>query len=318
MRTYLMTRLVWTVPVLIGAVTVIFVIMQILPGDVALVIQGGDEGSRLSAEDLGRLRARMGLDRPIHVRYLEWLSGVARLDLGVSLWTGQPVIQEVGLRFPVSLQLVIMSVLLSALLAIPIGILSALKQDSFTDYALRSLLIGGLSIPNFWLGMLVILGLMSTFRWLPPLDYATIFTDPWVSFQQFIFPALVLGYRQTAVSARMTRSAMLEVLRADYVRTARSKGLREQIVVWRHAFGNAVLPVVTIFGLEMAVLFSGAVVIEKVFTLPGMGSFLVDAIAHRDVPVVQAVVGLIVLFVVAANLLVDLAYGFFDPRIRYR
>ncbi|MBI4307362.1 MAG: ABC transporter permease, partial [Chloroflexi bacterium] len=183
---------------------------------------------------------------------------------------------------------------------------------------LRSLLIGGLSIPNFWLGMLIILGLTLAFRWLPPLEYATVLTDPATSLQQFIFPALVLGYRQTAVGARMTRSAMLEVLRADYVRTARAKGLREQAVVWRHAFRNAILPVVTIFGLEMAVLFSGAVVIEKVFTLPGLGSLLVDAIGHRDVPVAQALVGLVVLFVVVVNLAVDLAYGFFDPRIRYR
>ncbi|MBI4308614.1 MAG: ABC transporter permease, partial [Chloroflexi bacterium] len=178
MRAYFITRLLWTVPVLIGAMTVIFIVMQILPGDVALAIRGGEEGSAASAADVERLRVELGLNRPLHIRYLEWLAGVARLDLGTSLWTGQPVMQEVALRFPVSLQLVVMAVIVSALLAVPVGIVSALKQDSFIDYGLRSLLIGGLSIPNFWLGMLIILGLTLAFRWLPPLEYATVLTDP--------------------------------------------------------------------------------------------------------------------------------------------
>jgi peptide/nickel transport system permease protein len=203
-------------------------------------------------------------------------------------------------------------------LAIPIGILAALRQDSWVDYGLRVFTISGLSIPSFWFGLMVILFLLLVFRWFPPLTYAVIYSNPWVSLQQLFLPAMVLGYRQTAVSARMMRSSMLEVLREDYVRTARSKGLKERVVVYLHALKNAALPVVTIFGVEAVILFSGAVIIEKIFNVPGVGTLIVDAMGRRDLPLVQGVVLMIVGFVLVVNLVVDLTYAWLDPRIRYR
>jgi peptide/nickel transport system permease protein len=264
MRDYLIRRLLLIIPTLFGALTLIFFIMNILPGDVALMILGEDTGQG-SAADLARLRAQLGLDRPLYVQYLSWLWGVLQLDFGISLWTGVPVFTEIWVRLPVTLTLIVFSVCFSMVLAIPIGIIAALKQDSWIDYGLRVFTISGLSIPSFWFGLMVVLFLLLVFSWFPPLNYAVIYSDPWVSLQQLSMPALVLGYRQTAVSARMMRSSMLEVLREDFVRTARSKGLRERIVVYIHALKNAALPVVTIFGVEAVVLFSGAVIIEKIF-----------------------------------------------------
>lgn len=316
MREYLIRRILLIIPTLFGALTLIFFIMNILPGDVALMILGEDTGQG-SAADLARLRAELGLDRPLYVQYLFWLWGVLQLDFGTSLWTGVPVFTEIWVRLPVTLTLIVLSICLSIVLAIPIGIVAALKQDSWIDYGLRIFTISGLSIPSFWFGLMVVLFLLLVFSWFPPLNYAVIYSDPWVSLQQLCMPALVLGYRQAAVSARMMRSSMLEVLREDFVRTARSKGLRERIVVYVHALKNAALPVVTIFGVEAVLLFSGAVIIEKIFNVPGVGTLIVDAMGHRDVPLVQGVVLIIVVFVLIVNLLVDLIYAWLDPRIRY-
>jgi peptide/nickel transport system permease protein len=209
------------------------------------------------------------------------------------------------------------SLLLSACIAIPVGVLSAVRQDTAVDYVARVLVIMGLSMPSFWLAILLILGLVHYFKWLPPLDYAPFWIDPWLNFKQLIFPALATGYRLSAIGARMTRSSVLEVLRDDYVRTARAKGLREVVVVLKHALRNALLPVITIIGIEVLVLFGGLVVVETVFTIPGIGRFLVDAITHRDYPSIQALVFVFALFVVTVNLLVDLVYAMLDPRIRY-
>lgn len=316
MRDYLIRRLLLIVPTLFGALTLIFFIMNILPGDVALMILGEETGQG-SAADLARLRAQLGLDRPLYVQYFSWLWGVLQLDFGTSLWTGVPVFTEIWVRLPVTLTLIVFSICLSMVLAIPIGIVAALKQDSWIDYGLRVFTISGLSIPSFWFGLMVVLFLLLVFSWFPPLNYAVIYSDPWVSLQQLFMPALVLGYRQAAVSARMMRSSMLEVLREDFVRTARSKGLRERIVVYIHALKNAALPVITIFGVEAVVLFSGAVIIETIFNVPGVGTLIVDAMGRRDVPLVQGVVLIIVIFVLVVNLLVDLVYAWLDPRIRY-
>lgn len=316
MRHYLVRRILLIFPTLFGALTLIFFIMNILPGDVALMILGADTG-QASPEALARLREQLGLDRPLYVQYLSWLWGVVRLDFGTSLWTGVPVLAEIWVRLPITLTLIVFSVLLSMVLAIPIGILAALRQDSWVDYGLRVFTISGLSIPSFWFGLMVILFLLLVFRWFPPLTYAVIYSNPWVSLQQLFLPAMVLGYRQTAVSARMMRSSMLEVLREDYVRTARSKGLKERIVVYLHALKNAALPVVTIFGVEAVILFSGAVIIEKIFNVPGVGTLIVDAMGRRDLPLVQGVVLIIVGFVLVVNLVVDLTYAWLDPRIRY-
>jgi peptide/nickel transport system permease protein len=203
------------------------------------------------------------------------------------------------------------------LIAIPIGVLSAVRQDTMVDYAARIFSIAGLSVPSFWLAILIILGLVHYFKWLPPLDYAPFWVDPWLNFKQLVFPALATGYRLSAIGARMTRSSILEVLREDYVRTARAKGVQERVVVLRHALKNALLPVITIIGIELLVLFGGLVVVETVFTIPGIGRFLVDAITHRDYPSIQALVFVFSAFVLVINLLVDIVYGVLDPRIRY-
>ena len=316
MKEYIVRRLLLMVPTIFGAVTLIFLLMNILPGDIAMMILGEDTG-QASPEQVARIREQLGLNRPLYVQYFSWLWGIVRLDFGNSLWTGQPVFHEIWIRLPITLTLISFSVLISAALAVPVGILAALRQDSWVDYGLRLFTISGLSIPSFWLGMLVILFLLIVFSWFPPLTYSVIYKDPWTSLQQLFLPALVLGYRQAAVSARMMRSSMLEVLKEDYVRTARAKGLMERTVVYLHALKNASLPVITIFGVEMVILFSGAVIIEKIFNVPGVGTLIVDAMGRRDIPLVQGVVLIIVGFVLIINLIVDLIYSWLDPRIRY-
>jgi peptide/nickel transport system permease protein len=305
------------IPTLLGAVTLIFLIMRLLPGDVALYILGSDESSEMNREALQRIRVDLGLDQPLIVQYGEWIWKALRFDFGNSYWTRQPVIEELGRRYPMTANLAFLSLILGTLIAIPIGVLSAVRQDTMVDYAARIFSIAGLSIPSFWLAILVILGLVHYFKWLPPLDYAPFWVDPWLNFKQLAFPALVTGYRLSAIGARMTRSSILEVLREDYVRTARAKGVQERVVLLRHALKNALLPVITIIGIELLVLFGGLVVVETVFTIPGIGRFLVDAITHRDYPSIQALVFVFSVFVLVINLLVDILYGVLDPRIRY-
>ena len=317
MATYIVRRILLMIPTLLGAVTLIFLLMRLLPGDVALYILGSGESSDVNKQALEQIRQDLGLDQPLIVQYGRWLWGAVQLDFGNSYWTRQPVTEELKRRYPITANLAVMSLLLGTLIAIPVGVLSAVRQDTLADYAARVFVIAGLSLPNFWLAILVILGLVHYFQWLPPLNYAPFWVDPWLNFKQLLFPALVTGYRLSAIGARMTRSSILEVLRDDYVRTARAKGLREYVIVLKHALRNALLPVITIIGLELLTLFGGLVVIETVFTIPGIGRYLVDAITHRDYPSIQAVVFMISVFVVTVNLLVDLVYGFLDPRIRY-
>ena len=317
MHTYILRRILWMFPTLLGSVTLIFLLMRLLPGDVALYMLGSSESSVVNVETLQQIRQELGLDKPLIAQYGSWLWSAARLDFGNSYWTRQPVVEELKRRYPMTANLAILSLALGTLIAIPIGVLSAVRQDTLIDYAARVFVIAGLSIPNFWLSILVILGLVHYFNWLPPLDYAPFWVDPWLNLKQLIFPALIAGYRLSAVGARMTRSSLLEVLRDDFVRTARAKGLREQVVIFRHALRNALLPVITIIGVELLVLFGGLVVVETVFTIPGIGRFLVDAILHRDYPSIQALVFVFAVFVVGVNLLVDLAYAILDPRIRY-
>jgi peptide/nickel transport system permease protein len=317
MATYIVRRILLMIPTLLGAVTLIFLLMRLLPGDVALYILGSGESSEVNKQALEQIRQDLGLDQPLIVQYGRWLWGAMQLDFGNSYWTRQPVTEELKRRYPITANLAVMSLLLGTLIAIPVGVLSAVRQDTLADYAARVFVIAGLSLPNFWLAILIILGLVHYFQWLPPLNYAPFWADPWLNLKQLAFPALVTGYRLSAIGARMTRSSILEVLRDDYVRTARAKGLREYVIVLKHALRNALLPVITIIGLELLTLFGGLVVIETVFTIPGIGRYLVDAITHRDYPSIQAVVFMISVFVVTVNLLVDLVYGFLDPRIRY-
>ena len=317
MRTYILRRILLMIPTLLGAVTLIFLIMRLLPGDVALYILGSDESSEMNREALQRIRSELGLDQPLIMQYGEWVWKALRFDFGNSYWTRQPVIEELGRRYPMTASLAFLSLILGTLIAIPIGVLSAVRQDTMVDYAARIFSIAGLSVPSFWLAILIILGLVHYFKWLPPLDYAPFWVDPWLNFKQLVFPALATGYRLSAIGARMTRSSILEVLREDYVRTARAKGVQERVVVLRHALKNALLPVITMIGIELLVLFGGLVVVETVFTIPGIGRFLVDAITHRDYPSIQALVFIFSTFVLVINLLVDIVYGVLDPRIRY-
>jgi peptide/nickel transport system permease protein len=316
-RTYVTKRLLLIVPTLFGVAAVVFVIMRVIPGDVTLLILGGDQTGRIDPQQLAAMRHQLGLDQPIAVQFGTWLWSVLRLDFGTSLWTGQPVIEEVLIRLPLSLEVAILATIVSVLLAIPLGMIAAVRQDTWVDYAIRILSIGGQAIPSFWVGILVILFLVIYFGWGPPLEFTPPWVDPWANFQQLVWPVLTVGYRYAAVTTRMTRSTVLEVLREDYIRTAWAKGLRQRAVVIRHALKNAMLPVITLVGTEFAFLIGGLVVTETVFTLNGVGRFVVDAVAHRDYPVVQALVFLIALCFVVVNLLIDLTYAWFDPRIRY-
>jgi len=316
-RTYVTKRLLLIVPTLFGVAAVVFVIMRVIPGDVTLLILGGDQTGRIDPQQLAAMRHQLGLDQPIAVQFGTWLWSVLRLDFGTSLWTGQPVIEEVLIRLPLSLEVAILATIVSVLLAIPLGMIAAVRQYTWVDYAIRILSIGGQAIPSFWVGILVILFLVIYFGWGPPLEFTPPWVDPWANFQQLVWPVLTVGYRYAAVTTRMTRSTVLEVLREDYIRTAWAKGLRQRAVVIRHALKNAMLPVITLVGTEFAFLIGGLVVTETVFTLNGVGRFVVDAVAHRDYPVVQALVFLIALCFVVVNLLIDLTYAWFDPRIRY-
>ncbi|HEX2439905.1 MAG TPA: ABC transporter permease, partial [Methylomirabilota bacterium] len=279
---------------------------------------GGDQAGRIDPAQIAAMKHQLGLDQPLLVQFASWLWGVLRFDFGTSLWTGQPVIQELLIRLPLSLELALLASLVSVVIAIPLGMLAAVRQDSWVDYVVRIVSIGGLAIPSFWVGILCILLLVIYFGWGPPLEFTPPWVDPWANFQQMVWPVVTVGYRYAAVTTRMTRSTVLEVLREDYIRTAFAKGLREGVVVVRHALKNAMLPVITLIGTEFAFLIGGLVVTETVFTLNGVGRFVVDAVAHRDYPVVQALVFLIAFSFVIVNLLVDLTYAWFDPRIRYR
>ena len=318
MRTYILKRLLLIVPTLLGAASLVFVIMRVIPGDVALLILGGDQGGHIDQKQLTAMRQQLGLDQPLIVQFGTWLWGVVRLDFGNSLWTGQAVTQELLIRLPLSLELALFATMVSVIIAIPLGMLAAVRQDTWVDYVVRVVSIGGLAIPGFWVGILTILALVIYFGWGPPLEFTPPWVDPWANFSMMIWPVVTVGYRFSAVTTRMTRSTVLEVLREDYIRTAWAKGLRERSVVIRHALKNAMLPVITLIGTEFAFLIGGLVVTETVFTLNGVGRFVVDAVAHRDYPVVQALVFLIAFGFVIVNLLVDLTYAWFDPRIRYR
>jgi peptide/nickel transport system permease protein len=317
MREYLVRRLLIAVPVLLAVSIIIFLIMHVAPGDAARMMLSGSTGESAPDEaTVAKLRAQLGLDRPYLVQYVDFMVGLVRFDPGTSLWSGLPITEELAQRAPITLELAVLAALISWLIAIPTGVLSAVRQDTWVDYVFRVVSVAGLAVPVFWLGTLVVLALSTWFRWTPPLGYVGL-TDPGRNVQQFIWPALVLGYSGAAVLSRMTRSAMLEVLREDYVQTARSKGLRERLVVGRHALKNALLPVITLSGIQLGHLLGGAVISESIFALPGVGRFLVDGIFHRDYPVVQTIVVLLAVVFVLLNLLVDVLYAWLDPRIRY-
>jgi peptide/nickel transport system permease protein len=276
------------------------------------------DSSAVSDTVLAEERAKHGLDRPVWEQFVTWVWGAVRLDFGKSMWTGAPIYEEIKLRFALSLQLAIMATMVAVLIAIPLGVISALKQDTWIDYVVRIASIAGLATPSFWLGIVFILCLLIFFKWLPPMVYTPFWVNPWQNMLQLIWPALAVGYRYSAVATRMTRSAMLEVLREDYIRTARAKGLVEKLILSRHALKNALLPVVTVICLEFAFLLGGLVVTEQVFNLNGLGLLFVQAVAHRDYTLVQALVMIVAGFFILVNFAMDILYAWLDPRIRFR
>ena len=314
---YIVKRVLLMIPTLLSVAVLVFFLMRVVPGDVVELRFAG-ESAFAQKENLDKERARLGLDQPLWRQFIDWMGGILRLDFGTSMWTGAPITEEIKLRFVLSLQLAIMATVIAVVLAIPLGILAALKQDTWIDYVVRVFSIAGLATPSFWLGIMFILALLIVFKWLPPMVYTPFWVSPWQNLQQLIWPALAVGYRYSAVAMRMTRSAMLEVLREDYIRTARAKGLWQQLILSRHALKNAMLPVLTVVALEFAFLLGGLVVTEQVFNLNGLGLLFVESVAHRDYTLTQALVLLVAFVFIFVNFVVDLAYAWIDPRIRFR
>src|SRR6059058_85432 len=321
MHRYIVSRILLVFPTLIGAASLVFILMRLVPGDICLV-RLGSGGTSFSTQALAQCHADIGIDRPWIVQFIDFLWGLARLDFGVSMWSGKPVIQEIATRFPISLEVAIMATIIAVVIAIPLGTISALRQNSWIDLVVRSFSIAGLATPAFWLGIMSILIVLDVTQavfghpWMPPIDYVPLWQDPIRNLSIVMLPALTIGYRYAAVSMRMTRSAMLEVLREDYIRTARAKGLLRRIIINRHALKNAMLPVVTVIGIEFAFLIGGLVVTEQVFNLNSIGRLFVEPISQRDYTMVQSLVMVVVTIAVLSNLVVDLLYAWLDPRIR--
>ena len=322
MSKYVIKRVLLMFPTILGAGVIVFLMMRLLPGDICLVRVAGD-GMGVSEEALAICRETFGLHKSLWGQFLDFVVGYATFDLGISMWTTNPITHEIGLRFELSLQIAIMATLTAVVIALPLGVLSAIRQNTWIDYVVRTFAIAGIAIPSFWLGIMIILGMLILTQiwfgtpWMLPVEYRPIWEDPIHNISQTIWPALATGYRYSAVITRMTRSAMLEVLREDYIRTARAKGLLEKVIRTRHALKNAMLPVATLIGIEFAFLIGGLVVTEQVFNLNGLGQLFVDAVGVSDYTLVQALVMLVVTVFVVTNLVVDLIYAWLDPRIHY-
>lgn len=313
MRKYIARRVFLIAPTLFIVTIIIFSLIRLIPGDVVTIMFE----DLAYAADEDALREKLGLNKPIHVQYGEWMWGMVGGDFGESLYTGRPAIDMVKEKLPVTLELGIITILFSVTSGVSLGILAALRQDDWVDFVSRSTAIGFLAMPTFWIGTLVMILPAKYFGWSPNPVYVPFFDDPMANLKQFAVPALILGTHLGAPVMRMTRAMMLEVFRQDYVRTARAKGLAESGVVYRHALKNAMIPVITILGDQLELAIGGTVIMETIFQLPGMGGFLLGAITTRDYPLVQSLVIIIAVAVMIINLLVDLAYGWLDPRIRY-
>lgn len=322
MTQYICKRLLLMIPTLLGAAVFVFLLMRLIPGDVCELRLAG-EGAYVDEKAIQICREQAGLTRPLAGQFVDWVWGLVRGDFGVSMWTGRPITYEIGLRFQLSLQVAVMATLTAVLLAIPLGTVAAMNRDTWLDYGVRAFSIAGLATPSFWLGILIILALLNVTQafwgtpWMPPIQYTPIWEDPVANLSQLVWPALATGYRYSAVAARMTRSALLEVLQEDYIRTARAKGLVEHLVIYRHALKNALLPVVTVIGIEFAFLIGGLVVTEQVFNLNGLGKLFVESVGNHDYTLTQALVMLVALVFVMTNFVIDLIYAWLDPRIRY-
>jgi peptide/nickel transport system permease protein len=315
---YLIRRLLAMVPTLSFASIICFSVVRMVPGDILdLMLTENDFGSG-DPKTRADLQVALGIDKPIYVQYGVWITGiVTRFDFGNSLWQNTPVIDDIVERLPTTFELGLLSLIIALIVAIPIGIYSAVRQETLWDYVGRTVSILGLAVPSFWLGTMVVLLPAIWWGWSPPVEMVPFFEDPVGNLQVFIIPSMILGFSLSAVTMRMTRTMMLEVLRQDYVRTAWAKGLKERVVVMRHALKNALIPVVTLIGLLVPILIGGTVIIEQIFILPGMGQLLLDAVSSRDYPIITGVFLIIGIAVVFINLAIDICYGFLDPKVRY-
>jgi peptide/nickel transport system permease protein len=316
MLRYTINRFLMMIPTLFGVAVLVFVMLRVMPGDIVELRLRAD-GAQVTPELLAMERARLGLDKSLLAQFTDWMGGLLTGDLGISMWTGRPVAYEIGIRLELSIEVAILATLLATVLALPLGTLAALFKDRWPDRVISVFAIAGLAVPSFWFGMIVILTLLLNFNWIPPLTFTPLLEDPVKNLSQLIWPALAVGYRYSAVATRMTRSTILEVLQEDYIRTARAKGVFERLVVSRHAMRNALLPVVTVIGLEFAFLIGGLVVTEQVFNLNGIGKLFVNTLARGDYTMIQALVMLVSAFFIFVNFIVDLLYAVLDPRIRY-
>lgn len=318
MSKYILRRLLIAVPTLIGISILIFVAMRVLPGDPLAVVASESAGTKvLTPEELASLRASLGLDKPYYVQYLQWMGEVLSGKLGTSFWTKEPISDMILRRGPITAEIAFMAIFFSWLVGVPIGLLSALRRNSRLDHLMRVGITVFIAVPSFWLGLLIILFTVQVFSWRPPLSIVQLWEDPIANLSMTLLPALALGMGLAAVQARMSRSATLEVLYEDYTRTARAKGLGERLVVWRHVFKNALLPVITTSGLALGGLLGGAVSVERAFGVPGLGALLVQALYDRDWMMIQNLVLIYGLIFVVVNIMVDVSYAWFDPRIRF-
>jgi peptide/nickel transport system permease protein len=319
MRRYVLRRLLLFVPTLFGASLLVFILLRLVPGDIAeiLVYQTGSESSTVQKKQIQQIRAELGLDRPVLVQYGHWMWDALRGDFGQSYSQRRPVSAILAERFPRSMELAALTLFLAVIWAVPLGVVSAVRQNSWVDYLARIVSLSGLSLPLFVTGALILWLLVRFFRWIPPLEFVPFTENPLENLKQLIWPALCQAYYISAPITRLTRSQMLEVIRHDYVRTARAKGLAERAVIYRHALKNALLPVVTFVGWWGGRLLGGLVIMEIIFVVPGMGTSLVQAVSQRDYPTVQAFIFVMAVVFLLVNLAVDLLYAWLDPRIRY-
>jgi peptide/nickel transport system permease protein len=316
MPLYILQRLLLMIPTLFIVVTATFALMHIVPGDA--VLAQIEEGTNLRPEQLEQMRERLGLDKPVYVQYGDWLWGLAHFDAGVSLFTGRPVIDQLTRAIPISIELIIFSQILSIGVSIPIGVITAIRQDTWLDYLLRTTSIGMLAAPSFWIATLVIVLGAYWFLWSPPIGYMPFWEDPVTNLKQLFLPSAIIGLAGSATKMRMTRSTVLEVLRQDYIRTARAKGLSETVTIVRHVLKNALIPVITIWGASIAGLVNGSIIIENIFGLPGVGRSMITAINNSDMTQLQINVLFYASVIMVINLIVDISYTWFDPRVRFR
>jgi len=315
-QAYILRRLLALVPTLFFASVIVFVSVRLIPGSIIDLMLA--QNPLAADKDRAAIEVALGLDKPMYVQYFHWAADALRGDLGRSLWQDRPVLEEVMARVPVTLELALLAMIVSIMVAIPIGVYSAIRQDTAGDYATRSFSILMLAIPGFWLATLVMVFPSIWWGWAPELTYTPFFKDPIANLRQMLLPSIILGTSLSAVTMRLMRTTMLEVLRQDYIRTAWAKGLNERLVVVRHALRNALIPVVTLIGLEVAAVIGGAVILEQIFVIPGMGLLLIEAVSARDYPIISGIFLIVGAAVMLINLLVDMSYGVLDPKVRYR